>query len=210
MTNFAIKPNDYFTTYDMKKEGESRWKDLRAELKRQGYKIGNGFGNFSVSVNDGHHVFLCSDGDLVHTKDAKVGGRLVTIAQVLDKTVIKQIKVRTGSNKTKIRLAFQYLVGLGYNDRNRNAIVDREGRMVGLIGSSDGIIYSILIEDTFSRAYADVDELLYDIETTSVLTNAHFKKKVVEVMGFKVDEETLLDFLKAQSAKSASSALFKK
>lgn len=205
MTNFTIKTHDHFSAKDVKAEGEVRWNQLRAELKRQGHRISSCYGNFGKAIDDTHFIYLHRDGDLVHSLVEPRSGRLVTVSQVLDKPAVEQLKIRTGSTKVKIELAFEHLVSLGYSDLNRTAIVnDHAQRMVGLIGDSTGVIYSVITEGTFSNIYADVTEILYEVKTTHEMINVKRKRKQVEVNGFKVDEDELLAWLKVNATKSAA------
>lgn len=205
---FNVKTNDYFSTADMKAEGEARWSQLRAEVKRQGFRVGQTFGLFGYALKENHYIVLHPDGDLVHTATVP-RGRLLSIAEVIGavpKPIKREkVKIRTTTNKIKIKLAFDHLVGLGYSDINRAAIIEGDNRrIVGIVGDENGVIYSIVTEKTFSTTYANVAEILCDVETTHVLTNIRRKKKLVEINGVTVEEDALNDWLKAQSAKSTA------
>lgn len=197
-----MRQNDYFTTEDMKRHGIGIWNRVREKLRSEGYRIVDGYGMFTHAVDGRHYIELTKEGNLIHTKE-KPKGLNMDIAKYLGlNNGIKPLKLKTGTDPEVIRQAFKFLVGHGFNDRNLEAIIKSKGKMVGIIGDTDGIIYSIVTNDGFDNFYVYADEVIFDTET--ILSNFRPARKRITVSGYEVYEDEFKEFIKEHAIKSAT------
>ena len=197
-----MRTNDYFTTQDMQFFGPEAWERVRAKLRTEGHTIVKGYGEYGRNSIDHHYIFLSVNGNLVHTKE-KPKGVHISVQKYLGLGKSKRLKIKTGNDKEVVRQAFQYLVGLGYDDRNRNAMMCN-GNMTGLLADSDGVIYSIHTLDGFEDKYSAVEELEFDKEVKVTLSNFRPVRKTINLYGAIVYKDVFEQFLKDNEIKSAT------
>ncbi|MNE66274.1 hypothetical protein D3C80_1618130 [compost metagenome] len=158
---------------------------------------------YGHSIDGRHFIYMSINGNLIHTKD-KPNGLQIDIGKfLLGWHETKALKIRTGNDQEVVRQAFQYLVSMGYDDRNRNAVMNND-KLLGLLADTDGVIYSILTHDSFVNKYAAVDEFEFDKEVTVIVRNFRPVRKTITIQGVTVYEEDLDVFLKANAIKSAT------
>jgi hypothetical protein len=196
--------NDYFTTKDMQAHGSEIWSRVRAKLRAEGHAIVDGYGVYSHAINDRHYIYLSQNGSLVHTKE-KPKGLQMDIAKFLGLGKFKALKIKTGNDKDVIRQAFQHLVNLGFSDRNLGSIIHTfNGPLYGLIGDTDGVIYSIQTQNAFDDKFSNVDEIIFDVEVKTIVSNFRPKRKQINLFGYDVHEDIFMQFLKENAIKSAT------
>jgi len=200
-----MRPTDYFTTEDMNAHGKIVWNRVRAKLRAEGHSVVSGYGEYAHAIDGRHFIELGIGGNLVHTKDQPKGVR-IDIAKFLGADIkVNAVKINTGNDKDVIRQAFQHLVGLGFGDRNRGAILNpNSGTLYGLIVETDGIIYSVQSQGTFDDTYRFADEIVFDVEVKTTVSNFRPKRKQIEVFGFTVYEDEFMEALKKMAIKSAT------
>ena len=199
-----MQPDDYFTIKDMKSHGSEIWSRVRAKLRAEGHTIVDGYGVYSHAVDNRHYIYLSQNGNLVHTKE-KPKGLQMNIAKFLGLDKIKPLKIKTGNDKEVIKQLFQHLVSLGFGDRDRTAILNpNNGPLYGLIGDTDGIIYSIRSKYAFDDEFGNVDELIFDVEVKTTVSNFRPKRKQINLFGYDVHEDIFMQFLKDNAIKSAT------
>jgi hypothetical protein len=199
-----MRQNDYFTTEDMKRHGIGIWNRVREKLRSEGYRIVDGYGMFTHAVDGRHYIELTKDGNLIHTKE-KPKGLNMDIAKYLGlDNGIKPLKVITGDDKEVIRQVFQHLTSLGFGDRNRGAILNpNRGPLYGVVGDTDGIIYSLQTKEAFDNlSYAE--EIVFDVEVKTTVSNFRPKRKTLELFGFTVYEDDFMSALEKLAIKSAT------
>lgn len=197
-----MRKDDYFTTQDMTFYGPEVWERVRAKLRAEGNDVIKGYGEYSHTVDGRHFIYLNGNGNLIHTA-GKPKGLQIDIQKFLKLGSVTPLKIKTGSDLAVVAEAFEYLVGLGFSDKNRSAIM-RKGDMVGLLADSDGVIYSILTLDGFINKYSAAEELEFDKEVKVSLSNFRPVRRIVELKGVSVYEDVFEQFLKVNAIKSAT------
>lgn len=198
-----MRENDYFTAEDMKRHGFAVWERVRAKLRTEGHEIIKGYGEYGRSCSDHHYIYLSRNGNLIHVTE-RPRGLQMDIAKYLGLDKVKAMKIRTGTDKEVIKQAFNFLVGHGFSDRNYHAIIKDKGKIAGIIGDTDGVIYSIITDDGFDNFYAHAEEIEFDTETKVILSNFRHKRKLIDLLGYTVDEDALTEWLKSNATKSAN------
>lgn len=182
---------DYFKASDMRFHGEGVWAKVRALLRKQGYRVKDTYGKFTQGCNPDSFIELDSDGDLVY-RLYQPKGKLVKIIDVLT-SVHRRLKLRTYNNPLVLNQVVDYLISLGYKPVSDELF---NGSVYGVHASTDGLIYSVTRSETFDYQLKDAVEIEYTNETIIRLSNFTEKRKVIDVLGHKVHEDALLEFLK--------------
>ena len=182
---------DYFELSDMRYHGAEVWAKVRAALRNHGYRVKDSYGQFANMGNPNSFIELDIDGDLIF-RLYKPKGNLVKIIDVLT-SVHRRLKLRTYNNPLVLNQVVDYLISLGYKPVSDELL---NGSVYGVHASTDGLIYSVTRSETFDNHLKDAVEIEYTNETIIRLTNFTEKRKVVDVLGYNVHEDTLIQFLK--------------
>lgn len=184
---------DYFELSDMRYHGAGVWAKVRATLRKQGYRVKDTYGQYSHTRSGNSNAFieLDVDGDLLF-RLYKPKGNLVKIIDVLT-SVHRRLKLRTYNNPLVLNQVIDYLISLGYKPISDELF---NGSVYGVHASTDGLIYSVTRSETFDYQLKDAVEIEYTNETIIRLSNFTEKRKVIDVLGHKVHEDALLEFLK--------------
>lgn len=202
-----MNTGDYFTTQDMQFFGPEVWERVRAKLRAEGRTVVKGYGEYGRNSVEHHFIYLSEGGNLIHTKDKPIKGNQISIQKYMNlgSSSFKQLKIKTGNDKDVVRQAFQHLVDLGFGDVNRGAVLnDNKGPLYGIVGDTDGIIYSILTPGGFEDNYHNAEELVFDVEVKTTVSNFRPKRKQIEVFGFDVYEDEFIAALEKLAIKSAA------
>lgn len=182
---------DYFEVSDMRYHGAEVWAKVRAALRNHGYRVKDSYGQFANMGNPNSFIELDIDGDLIF-RLYKPKGKLVKIIDVLT-SVHRRLKVKTKNDHDTLNQVVEYLIGLGYKPVSDELL---NSSVFGVHTTPDGLIYTVTKEATFDNYLDESTEIVYETETVVRLTNFTEKRKVVDVLGYNVHEDTLIQFLK--------------
>lgn len=198
-----MQTNDYFTAEDMKHHGPDIWERVRTKLREQGHEIIKGYGEYGRGCKDAHFIYLSQNGNLIHVKELPKGAR-ISIEKFLGLGKFHALKIRTGNDTAIVKEAFNYLVTLGFSDMNRRSVTSGNGKMVGILADSDGVIYSILTDGGWHEKYTYAEEIIFDKKITVTLNNFRPARKRIIVSGFEVYEDDFNKFLEENAIKNAA------
>lgn len=182
---------DYFEVSDMRYHGAGVWAKVRAALRKHGYRVKDTYGQFTRGCNPDSFIELDGDGDLVY-RLYQPKGKLVKISDVL-RSVHRRLKVKTKHDPDTLNQVVEYLIGLGYKPVSDELL---NSSVFGVHTTPDGLIYTVTKEATFNSYMDESAEIVYETETIVRLTNFTEKRKVIDVLGYNVHEDTLIQFLK--------------
>lgn len=184
---------DYFELSDMRYHGAEVWAKVRATLRKQGYRVKDTYGQYAHTRSGNSNAFieLDVDGDLLF-RLYQPKGKLVKICDVLG-SVHRRLKLRTYNNPQVLNQVVEYLISIGYKPVSDELL---NSSVFGVHTTPDGLIYTVTKAATFDNYMAESAEIEYTNETIIRLSNFTEKRKVIDVLGHKVHEDALLEFLK--------------